>query len=300
MLHIFNGDSTRLSFLTQALPGATAVWNEVLCEGPCTLPVSDDSWVARRDAFFSAYFHLPPGEYAARFRQEWAEIQTWREHEEVVLWFEYDLFCQINLLGLLSYFDSQALGSTRLSLVCLGTWPGYEGLVALGEIDPVHYAALLDSRIPVSTADLRRAADCWACYCGPDHRPLAGLAADWPLMPYLPAAVQAHYRRFPSRQTGLTAIEARILDQIAAGHTDTPSLIGALLRDQQPYGFGDLQYLQYLRAMAPLIGERAPHRIPTVATNRGLASLVFGGCAQGAFVWDEAAHRLIPGQDAAR
>ena len=38
-------------------------------------------------------------------------------HEEVVLWFEHDLYDQLQLIQILDWFSHQDLGHTRLSLI---------------------------------------------------------------------------------------------------------------------------------------------------------------------------------------
>ncbi|MFN2514194.1 MAG: RNA polymerase subunit sigma, partial [Pyrinomonadaceae bacterium] len=45
-------------------------------------------------------------------------------HDEVILWFEHDLFCQTNLIYLLNWFAERNLGKTKLSLICIGEFPG--------------------------------------------------------------------------------------------------------------------------------------------------------------------------------
>ena len=60
---------------------------------------------------------------------------------------------------------------------------------------------------------------------------------------YLASAIEAHLLRFPSIDNGLNKIENTIL-KTANSHnlTSKQQLVGKLLKNQETYGFGDVQY----------------------------------------------------------
>ena len=50
------------------------------------------------------------------------------------MWFEHDLFDQTMLWYLLRWFSGQTLGRTKLSLLCIGEFPGVDRFRGLGQL----------------------------------------------------------------------------------------------------------------------------------------------------------------------
>src|SRR6185295_8402606 len=95
-------------------------------------------------------------------------LQSYTEHEEVVLWFEYDLFCQVNLLYLLDWFSRASLDQTKLSLINVGTFPGKENFRGLGELSPDELMSLFPGREVLTATVLELGARAWQAYCSAD------------------------------------------------------------------------------------------------------------------------------------
>ena len=68
------------------------------------------------------------------------------------MWFEHDLFDQLNLVQLLTWIRARLPAAKAVSLVCVGSFPGHPGFKGLGELTPDELASLLDTRLPVSEA----------------------------------------------------------------------------------------------------------------------------------------------------
>ena len=71
-----------------------------------------------------------------------------------VLWFEHDLFDQLNLIQLLTWIRGRP-ASRAASLVCIGSFPGRRRFKGLGELSPEELAPLFDTRHPLSDAEYR-------------------------------------------------------------------------------------------------------------------------------------------------
>ena len=85
----------------------------------------------------------------SELREQHAAIENFSDHEEVVLWFEHDLFCQVHLIYLLDWFAQRDLGNTRLSLISIDEFPGVKMFHGLGQLNE----AQLTSLLPRSTGD---------------------------------------------------------------------------------------------------------------------------------------------------
>src|SRR5262245_37367141 len=101
MLHIHNGDSTSETAKKASLPGEHIAWREAMVCGPTPADLPEAEFIDLRA------IHLSEA-YEAEFEKCQRDLQTQHQalanfanHDEVVLWFEHDLFCQIHLIYLL-------------------------------------------------------------------------------------------------------------------------------------------------------------------------------------------------------
>src|SRR5260221_2360246 len=97
MLHIHNGDSVLMTARRANLPGEQIAFRDTLVMGP----IAEDDWIESRARFLSEAY----GEKLLRARNVLLEqersLDAAATHDEVVLWFEHDLFCLVNFLYLL-------------------------------------------------------------------------------------------------------------------------------------------------------------------------------------------------------
>lgn len=252
LLHILNGDSSLQLFKASGLEGKTMVWREMLCEGPCDPNLNADIFWETRKAFMKARFGVPEEDYHKKVVQEIAGLENWVSATEVVLWFEYDLFCQVNIMAVLSWFAEQEL-PRPLSLICVGDFPDSEKRLGLGELSADQYPALFAERIELELDDLRFASRFWKAWTSGDPRELEFALEPHPRFIYLQDAMRAHFQRYPEADTGLNLIEKTMLTFIDNGDLTRRQVIGAMLRWQRDYGFGDLQYEKYLDDLSGLI-----------------------------------------------
>jgi len=258
-LHLLNGDSILQQFHQTNIAGDTIVWREILCEGKIVANLADEEFWFTRQQFlqqFVADFDLKEYEQLKRAFQN-IELAN---YEEVILWFEYDLFCQINLLGALSWLYAKTANTKiKISLICVGTHPNYSKLVALGNLSLAEFAALYPSRKALTAMDLAFASRIWAIYCSANQEQLLIEVQQHTstAFPYLEAAMYQHQKRFPSIDNGLTDIESKILELLRQNPCTKRELVGTLLKMQEVYGFGDLQYFKFVEDLKPLLKEEA-------------------------------------------
>ena len=169
-------------------------------------------------------------------------LATFPEHDEVVLWFEHDLFCQVQLIYLLNWFAGREMGQTKLSLVCVDQFPGVLPFHGLGELNKEQLQSLFPGRSGIAGPQLDLAVKAWDAYSATDARSLISLlSSDMSALPFLKDALQKHLERFPSTRNGLGRVENTALALVPAGHTKFRSLFPAFARRESAYGFGDAQ-----------------------------------------------------------
>ncbi|WP_052410410.1 hypothetical protein [Paenibacillus durus] len=89
------------------------------------------------------------------------------KYNEIVLWFEYDLFDQTMLCYLLHSLAGQTLGDTKLSLLCIGDYPGVERFRGLGQLTVKQLKALSGTWRSVSERELALGSKMWEAYTSP-------------------------------------------------------------------------------------------------------------------------------------
>jgi hypothetical protein len=246
MLHILNGDST-LGILEQTeLPGTHLVWREALMSGPAPATSSQDEWIEIRARHLADAYDVDANESLAALKSQYAELEKFAEHDEIVLWFEFDMFCQLNLIYLLDWFAQREIGKTRLELLCMA--PRLDGKRGLGELEPAELAELFATRERVGVAHFETASRAWQAYSSSDPRRLEEcLDIDLSALPFLRDALLCHLRRFPSVVNGLSLIEQQVLETIDDGEKSFAELFTGFGRTAPLYGMGDAQFWNELK-----------------------------------------------------
>jgi hypothetical protein len=257
-LHVLNGDTTTDVLSRSGVPGERLAFREALITGPAPRGLSDVDWRSLRAEHLAGESGVTKREVETELLGQERALETFRDYDEVVLWFEHDLFCQVNLISLLSWFAERDLGTTRLSLICVGEFPGVEDFRGLGQLAPRQLASLFETRHEVTPAESETAARAWSAYRAPDATAVEELLRrDTSALPFLRDALHRHLARFPSVRNGLGRIENRALELVRGGFRDFRSLFGAFGDVEPGYGLGDVQFWHHLvrlaRARTPLL-----------------------------------------------
>lgn len=258
MLHILNGRSTEDTLRESAVPGEFFSFRDALIVGPTPHGLDENGWRRTRAAHLSESYGIDGVDCEKDLMIQSVTLASFESHEEVVLWFEHDLFCQINLLYLLNWFGAVHLGHTKLSLVNIGSFPGREKFRGLGELSADELASLFPKRQPVSATEVQLASAAWEAFCSPRPTSIDELLqGETSALPFLAPALSAHLRRFPSTRNGLGQIENNSLQLIERGLEKFTDLFPGFIAAQPIYGLGDNQLWLALRklvhAKAPLI-----------------------------------------------
>jgi Domain of unknown function (DUF1835) len=248
MLHILNGGATEASLAQTSISGSRFSFKDVLIAGPAPA-VNGSEWRRVRAEYLSQAYWIEFDKCEADLLRQEEVFASSSEHDEVILWFESDLFCQANLLYVLNWFAHKDVAA-RLSLICIGEFPGRPNFRGLGELDPPELASLFDQRIPVSPVQLELATRGWQAFTSPDPRALERLRqTETDSLPYLNDALRLQLARFPSTRNGLNRVESKALQLIDNGLVHFSELFPRLIDAEPLYGFGDWQFLHLLQRL---------------------------------------------------
>ena len=262
------------------MPGEHFAWREALIEGPTPAGITGDEWRTLRARHLTEFYGVDPVKTERELRVQEEKLASHPKHDEVVLWFEHDLFCQTNLIYLLNWFAESNQGNTKLSLICIGEFPGLPNFRGLGELSVEQLASLFDSRHEVSNAEKTLASTAWEAYCSTDPTAIQTLMeSDTSALPFLTPALQLHLERFPFVSNGVGRIENRALELIHDGVRSFVDLFPRFGDAEPAYGLGDAQFWNTLRRMSeaeePLLNIRNGNASDAKLTSENVHQMTF-------------------------
>ena len=171
-----------------------------------------------------------------------------------MLWFEHDLFDQLQLIDALA-LAVEAGGTPELIVV--GSFPGKPSFRGLGELNPDELQTLWPARAAAGPEALSAATAAWDALRAPE--PVA--LAQWvehgsPALPFAGAALQRLLEELPAPGDGLSGTERRALRAIADG-AQTPAAAFRAAQDLEEAPFqGDTWFYRALTGLG-----RGPERL---------------------------------------
>jgi DNA-binding HxlR family transcriptional regulator len=225
-LHVANGTCTTQLIQAAGIPGALSIWADPLYDGPVPGGLTDEELLEVRtryhtgpaDITFAAWGGSDPSLDPVNDMRQWrATIERHDSYDELILWFEHDLFDQLSLVQLLTWIRERLPTTSPVSLVCIGSFPGRQDFKGLGELTPDELASLLETRQPLGEPQYALAERVWHAFRQPTPQALDNIRqADTSALPYLAAAVTRFLQEYPWTVDGLSRTERRLLE-LASG-----------------------------------------------------------------------------------
>jgi hypothetical protein len=192
MLQLANGNDAAEVIRAAKLPGEVSVWADCLDQGPLQGRPGTAQFRALRAAFLAEC-----GLGDQRPQLDLWDAPLLLRPDELVLWFEADLNCQLALLHHLSL---------RPASLVLTPAP-------VAKYAPAELAALFPMRTQPTAALLGLAQAGWSAVTSPDPRAIERLLeGDTSPMPFLAAALRRHLQELPEPKSGLSRTDRQILE----------------------------------------------------------------------------------------
>lgn len=236
-MHVLPGEAQHKEFTEAGIEGEVIVCNEAFISGPIDTSDIDLFWDERANFIFTEYGE-DPIEYHEKVADELARLDDVTADADVTLWFEYELFCSVNMwfcLDRLKVSGTSVYRAAPKNLSPENIWDGFAG----------HDAAMLrdcfDARIQFSEEDIAVGSRLWQAYGKRDHETLRELSEyRSPCFPFL-------------KEVCLAAVEIDtrplevVADIKAEGITEFDKVFTEFRRRAGVYGFGDVQVEQIMK-----------------------------------------------------
>lgn len=262
LLHITNGDSFTNRLKTLNLKGDIITWREMLCEGKTLTSVGSESFWKTRYEFLHKNYQVSKSWFIEKTLKEYRSLCNHKQQDKIVLWFEYDLFCQVNMLAVISWLLNHRKHA-EISLVCCGKEDETDKLYSLNELSDEKLRQLYEKRTVLTQDDIEYADYVWQLYCSDSPMRLERLS-DFEKynFKYLGEAIKTHLHRFPTIANGLNQMENTILKLAVDERPENRrNFLRTVLDNQGNLGFGDSQYDRAISRLKPLFHTLNPVRL---------------------------------------
>lgn len=262
LLHITNGDAFTQRIQKLNVQGDVITWREMLCEGKTLTHVGSESFWKTRYEFLHKNYKVSKSWFIEKTLKEYRSLCNHKQQDQIVLWFEYDLFCQVNMLAVISWLLANRKYA-QISLVCSGSEDGTDKMYELNELSDEQLLGLYKNKKVLSQDDIEYADYVWQLYCSNNPMRLENLTdfEDYQF-DYLGDAVKSHLQRFPSINNGLNHMENNILRlALEKKPASKNALLKNVMQNQGNLGFADTQYERAITRLKPLFTAFNPVRL---------------------------------------
>ena len=228
-IHITNGDYLTEDLKKIPISGEIMVCREALVSGDIAANSLQDFWEIRAKYIAKAY-NVSKKSYYKNGVSEFEKMLNIREGSDVNLWFEDDLFCQVNLwfcISLLSEIEGLKMFRVFPKPSADNLWKGFS------DTESSELEACLGSKVLLNENDINLAQNLWKSYKNKDIESLKELSkSDSTCYRFLEEVIDAYININPVDF---------IRSHIENGMTDFNSVFEKFREELGSFGFGDLQ-----------------------------------------------------------
>lgn len=241
-LIITNGDGAVERLRAASVEGHLLPWRDVLHDGPVPGGGNLDLVSDARAQFLSETLGADLAGVRADFADRDARLQVHPAYGEVELWFEHDLYDQLQLIQIIHYFAGEP---ERLGLFLV------QAADYLGGMGEDEIRALAPSRTPLTHLQMETAQAAWAAFTAPTPEAVAAFVqARHECLPFLVPALRRLLAELPAPGTGLSLTEERILRALTDGPMAAGRLFGKVTTMEEAQFLGDLSFFLRLDGLA--------------------------------------------------
>lgn len=251
MLIVTNGSSAVAALDQAGIPGEKLSWDDVLHDGPVPAGLDLPDLSVIRARFIADCGWGALDDVLESFRQRDARLAAATGEDEVVLWFEHDLYDQLQVLQVLDRLSHRWREGLVVETIDAPTY--------LGLMGPDAFSRMYDLRDEVAPAAFELASAAWAAFRAPDPTRIERLLdLDTSALPHLDPALRRHLEEFPSLEGGLSRTERQALEALAGGARTVREAFPAAHHAREEAVFlGDVGFVSILRRLsegtAPLL-----------------------------------------------
>lgn len=263
-LIVTNGDCAAAAIVAASIPGALLAWRDVLHDGPVPAGLDAAALARVRARFIAACGWAEEAVVFDDLRRRDARLEAARTQREIVLWFEHDLYDQLQLVQILDRVARRP-GRARWSLACRRAF--------IAEQEPATLARDFAARAPVNADQIALARRLWSAFRAPTP---VDLVSEWTALraataplPFLATAIERLLEEYPSPRDGMSRTERGVLEVVRAGTERVGLLFGAVGATEEARFMGDASFWRVVEQLANAprpalaLADGSTFRLPT-------------------------------------
>lgn len=232
--HILTGDCLAHTFRNSNIGGDVIISRECLIDGDVNTQSLQEFWQARATHIKTTYGE-DEEKYFNYVVAEYEKVFNLSASDEIYLWFEYDLFCQVNMWFVLHLLNEKGLTEIyRVAPVVRdenNLWKGF------GSLTKTDLQKCFEARVKFTKDDIQFGVNLWEAYRKEDLVKLKKLSnTKSECFPYIKEVCAAEIERKCDMRPQKTL--QKIADE---GVTDFNKIFLRFVETEGIYGFGDLQ-----------------------------------------------------------
>lgn len=241
-LHVTNGDGALYLLKKSGILGTHMAWQDALNVGPVPAGLSLEETSAVRARYLALWGYDSPIKLIHDFERRDAHLRRAGEFEEVVLWFEHDLFDQLQLLQVLTLLEELNLEPGRVAVIQSDHY--------LANMTVDEMLALLPKRRTATAAIFKSARRNWERFTASSPSSLYAAAGEDAIgLPFLRAAMQRLCEEYPSTRDGLSRSQRQALYAVAQGPAGADELFGRSQAREEATFLGNRAFAMMVREL---------------------------------------------------
>jgi hypothetical protein len=242
-LNITNGDSAVEMMKQAGIAGDFLPWRDVLHEGPVPASLSLEELSKVRAEFISGRGWGDAETIKQDFIDRDNQLKSYQDYEKVILWFEHDLYDQLQIIQILDWFNKNGGSDTNLNMICTKNY--------LGMTTPEEMKGLVQYEALITKTQLTLASKAWSAFCEDTPNQWADLLnKDTSVLPFLEGAILRQLEEFPDCKTGLSRTAYQALNIFSQGETRCGNVFEEYNKTEERRFLGDLSFWNILDEMA--------------------------------------------------
>lgn len=184
--HVLNGDALKYNW-PSALGDQLIIFRECLVDGPIASDSIQKFWKTRQ-SFMTSNYDVSSIDYLEKSQNEIMKIVDLKPGDHLNLWFEDDLFCQINLWACLWILKQKAI-SVNLFLIR----PNHENWIGFGSMNNSDLEDAYNSKVSIGKLEHDKLAELFEDYTSNNIAKMRSKTRDLrKLLPRLEDVINAH------------------------------------------------------------------------------------------------------------
>jgi hypothetical protein len=271
-LHLTNGDAAATALARSGLPGDILSWRDSLHDGPVPSDRDLPAFRRARGEFLASRGWTSQSAAIADFEERDARLDSVGAGDEIVFWFEPDLFDQLQLIQVLARLARRdAATLPRLSICPADCY--------LGPLKPEKFVPLYQARRTFEPLDLEQGRVAWDAFTADTPEALLQVTDrldrevhgrtyandDTVRLPHLVSALRRQLEEYPDTKAGLSRTERQLCEVLATGAMPLGKLFTAQQNAESWTWLGDWGFAWYVQRLSdcahPLVVHQNGSRV---------------------------------------